>query len=306
MPKTHLRFKNFRLSTLEAAQALFDAKPWRLGFGSDEQVAIAQAFVDAVSASSHVPTAEVRISQSGFSPATYTTAIVRANALDQIESLTPPRIHLSRWSIVSLLIAVRTHLLSNGAEQVSGDPKSWAHSLFYAVKPATFRARVRENRIAGVTAEDTFSTETWAKLVEVGLGDVYTGRLTVERAEFDRVFPSVQDGTYVVPEVSETVSNLDDADEWDGPDDNLDDEEEFDEPADVTSFLGSDDDSDVGGAQGEVDLIATSPGSDDGLDGLGIVALRRLSRGTVSGGYNLSKPDLVAALRNAGVRAGVA
>lgn len=311
MPKTHLRFKNFRVSTLEAAAALFEAKPWRLGFGSDEQVAIAQTFVDAVSASNHVPTAEVVISQAGYSPASYTTAIVRANSLDQIESISPPKIHLSRWSIVSLFIAVRTHLLSNGAEQVSGDPKSWAHSLFYNVKPVQFRARAREGRISGVTAEDTFSRETWAKLVAAGVGDNYTGTLTIELDELPTVLAAVLDGSYVAPEVSETADD-DDEDEWDGPNDNLADEDEFDEPADVTSFLGADDADNFTDEGERLELEHGASEGDhpeldhgDGLDGLGIVALRRLSRGVISGGYSLGKPELIAKLRENGIQAAV-
>jgi hypothetical protein len=316
MARTHLRFKNFRPAAIDAAAALFAAKPWRMEFGSVEQITASQHFVDVVCAAYHVPTAVVEIDIHGYQPAAYTTAVVHMNAMEEIESMTPPTIHLSRFSIVSLFIALRMHLLTNGQEQATGDPDAWAHSLFYTVKPAMFRARAREGRINGVTARDTFTSETWTKIVAAGLGNEYHGTLNVERNELSLLLPSVLDGTYT------PVANdwdYDDSDEDVSEtsvveDDNLDDDLEFADDDDLDGFAGAmmgddeeDEDEPVVDAPRPSELAmeaVEASDADDGLDRLGIVALRRLSRGVFSGGYSMDKPALIAALRTSGIRAG--
>lgn len=322
MARTHLRFRNFRPATVEAAQAFFDAKPWREEFGSERQIELAQNLVNAVCVTYSVPTAQVELSESTYAPATYVTATVRVNSMEQIEEISPPKIHLARWSILTLLKALRTHLLANGIEQHADDPEAWAHSLFYTVKPAMFRARARENRVPGVTAKDTFSSETWEKLVNVGVADSFHETISCRPNEVNGILRQIAEGTYVAPEAPAEVpaatssAGNESDDGWaglfdDDDDDNLDDELEVD---DIDTDDNDTEDSEVVGTAvtsaeaGETvgvqlssDVAMTQVALYDTLSGKSIVALRRLSRGRVQGGYSMSKPDLVTALIGAGV-----
>lgn len=265
MARLHLRFQNFHVNTLAAAQALFDAKPWRLETDA-EKMAIGQAFVDAISTHHNIPTAIVEITGSqfryGFQPA---LVMEDDNGETTIDA---PRILLDKWSITTLFNFVRVHMLAHQAVEPTSenDPFAWSCSLFYAVKPVMFRARAREGRVRGVSARDTYSRETWLRLEAEGLTD---GDYLISRERATAMGPtSLQDDENpVLPDPA--LNELLDEDA-----DNLPDEDETDQPR-----------------------------SGDGLDALGIVALRRLSRGVVSGGYSLSKPDLIAALRAAGVAA---
>lgn len=337
MARTHLSFKNFRPAAVDAAERLFAEKPWSI---TDELrlQEIAQEFSTRVCAAYSAPQAVVIVVDDPFTPTAYTPAIVREDGLGRMESVQQPTIRLGKWSIVNLFTVMRTHLLANGAEQKAHDPNGWAHSLFYTVKPAMFRKAVRSGRIRGLTAKDTFTSATWAKLVEHGVGDPYDGSLMCDPSDVNDILARIDAGTYVddVDVDEEDTSQSERADDFEFTDD-LDDEDEFDvDPDDFTDegermelefgHLEGDhpeldparfeDTSDVGGAQGEVDLLATSPRpseiameaveaseADDGLDALGIVALRKKSRGIISGGYSMGKPDLIVALRNAGVRA---
>lgn len=277
--RTHLKLKNFHVNTIDAATELFEARPWR-----EENVGnraeIAQHFAERVCAAYHVPNVTVQIGQGGYWRETsYTPAIVQMNAMEQIESMTPPTIVLAGWSIVGLFVAVRTHLLANGVEQVSGDPKSWAHSLFYTVKPAMFRKRVREGRIAGLTAKDTFTTETWGQLVSAGVGDE-DGTLLVDPGQISEILEQIREGTYVAETDEE---DEDESESFEDVDDNLPDEDESDEPSPAEE------------AAAVADEVMAA------YERFSIVKLRQASRGRVSGGYSLSKPELIAALAGAGV-----
>lgn len=304
--RTHLKFRNFHTATTDAATELFEARPWREE-NIEQRQEIAQTFADKVCNAYHVPTVVVNIGPGGYWRTTsYSPAIVQLNSMEQIESMSPPTITLAGWSIINLFVAVRTHLLANGTGD--GEPVAWAHSLFYAVKPAMFRARVREGRIQGLTAKDTFSAATWNLLVGAEAGDDDTGNLLVDPGEVTQIIEQIREGTYVPAPMTDptategelTTDGEDDEDEDEGDvfeaDDSLPDELETDEPdedetvSETGNVLGTDRDPNVSA-------------NNDGLDALNIVALRRLSRGVVSGGYSMSKPELIAALRRVGVTA---
>lgn len=313
MARTHLSFKNFRPAAVDAAERLFAEKPWSITDEARLQE-VAQEFSTRVCAAYSAPQAVVIVVDDPFTPTAYTPAIVREDGLGRMESVQQPTIRLGKWSIANLFTVLRTHLLANGAEQKAHDPQAWAHSLFYTVKPAMFRKAVRSGRIRGLSAKDTFTRATWAKLVENGVGNPYDGSLECEPGEVAGILAQIDAGTFVSETFEEdtTQSELADDFEVDLEDDNLDDEDEFDD--DPADYEDTDEDALAQAAAEDGESLAPRPSeaameaveaseANDGLDGLGIVALRRLSRGVVSGGYNLGKPALVAALRNAGVRA---
>lgn len=175
MARLHLKFRNFRPEIVAAATTLFDQKPWTVE--DDEQwLKIAQAFTDQVSNAYGVRSAAVDL-ESSYRRRTrvrYEPAQMEHSSMSEDEELvevSPPRIVLTGHSIIVLFKGVRTHALAQGdMEAVShDDPWGWACSLFYVVKPAMFRARARERRIKGVTAKDTYSSETWQRMTEAGV-----------------------------------------------------------------------------------------------------------------------------------------
>lgn len=289
MARLHLRFRHFRPSVIDAAKALFDAKPWRPE-NEAHRIEVAQAFTDAISTAYNVPTARVRVNEFG-SRWGYDPATVIVDETDEVQAVDSAAIVLGNWSILTFFCVVREHLVASGIEPIANEnPSAWACSLFYSVKPAMFRARAREGRVFGVSARDTYTTESWNVLVREGKADNWTGTL-IETPEVSDLPPDSLAGD---------DDNLPDTDEWDG--------EGFDEehPVDVADDSQSEDDviydADLvpHDESGTVDFSSAAP---DSLESLGIVALRKLSRGRVSGGYSLSKPDLINALRQAGVQA---
>ena len=324
MSKTHLRFKNFRPQVIEAASRLFEAKPWQESFGSEEQMEVAKRFVSEVSAAYNVANAEIEVSRWQYSPASYQSAQVMVNGLDQIQSIAPAKIILSRWSITSLFIAVRTHLLANGVEQKTDDPEAWAHSLFYTVKPAMFRARVREGRIGGLVARDTFTRETWAKLVEAGVGQEWNGSIVCRPNEVNGIIAQIEAGTFTgYGTVVDPDFVAEDADESDLVDtDNLDDELEFDADQedpwddDVIAQEAASDleaETNAGTTVEQVSETSATAASNaeqaaevaedavQALKSMGIVKLRKASRGRLQGGYTLPLDRLAAMLAAQGV-----
>lgn len=300
--------KNFRPSVIDAASALFEAKPWRMEFASEEQAAITQAFASTIAATYGAPNVDVQL-QWGYAPATYTPAIVREDGLGRIESVQSPEIRLSYFSIVNLFKSVRMHVLANGAELVSGDPEAWVHSLFYTIKPAMFRARVREGRISGLTAKDTFTSETWQKLVDNGVADTDFGTILCRPNEVRDILTQIAAGTYVneLPvgarrndedegDLSEFESSFNEALDNDNLPDEFENDED-DEPGVSESFEGTP--AEVAAA--EADVAMAHEALNSGLNTFSIVQLRRASRGKFGGGYAMDKDTLIAKLVECGV-----
>lgn len=226
----HLKFRNFRPSIIQAAEDLFEAKPWSIE-DDDRWVKTAQVFVDAVSNAYGVRSAVVE-NDTAWSyrhrrGVRYEPAQVERSALsaeDEMTEVSPPKILVKNKSIISLFKGVRIHALAQGdLEAVSlDDPWAWACSLFYTVRPVMFRARARQGRIKGVTARDTYSSETWDRMTEAGVtrGDY----LAVGYENFD---PRTLESQVSETDLEEFVS------------DNLPDEEETDvDPEEVEIFDG--------------------------------------------------------------------
>lgn len=305
MSRLHLRFKNFRPATLAAAEALFNAKPWQME-DLDEKVATGQAFIDALAATYHVPTALLGIVRNFRGESvSYRPALVSENALGEMTSLSPPRILLDHWTILGLFHGTRVHLLANGEEAVSEmDPQAWACSLFYTVRPEMFRARAREGRVLEVRAKDTYSSETWNRLVVAGVASDETGTLIVDRRDVQRVL----NGEVSVGDL--LVSTVDDDEEFDA-DDLINGAEEFlnghanDDTDDEGQEFTDEDEEDE-----EVFEPLAIPTASETLesmpsewDGASLVEMRRAGTGqSIPGLWSMNATDLRTALIQRGIR----
>lgn len=294
MARFHLKFRNFRPSVLSAAESVFAARPWADGTSREDQEAIGQAFIDAVSSAYNITTATFGISPArAFRDLNYRPAVMEVDALAEDDTPTMverPQVWIHHWSIVTLFHATRVHVLAQqGAESVSrDDPWSWSCSLFYAIRPKMFRARAREGRIRGVTARDTYNSESWAKLTEahLTLGDRLVGSpaqwraaLAGEPIPVEVVEHTDDDPTITDEDLQEFMDSISDADETDEPEEEgpADEQECFETPEDIT---------------------------DDGLDALNRDAIRVLAaQANIQGRGRMNVDTLRAALRARGVRA---
>lgn len=263
MSKSHLAFRNFRQSVIAAAVELFAAKPWR-DENEDQRQTIGQTFADAITTSYGCAPVQVIVHPN------YVTGYEQAQEADGWNDAELATIAMRSLSCFRLMKHVREHVLTvGGALPVGDDPQEdpfrWAASLFYSVKPVMYRARVREGRIEGTFARDTYSADSWAKLEQAGFvvnGDRLTGSADQ--------WKSVLDGTYV-----EDTST-----------DSLADEDETD--VDESDFEAA---------------LSGEPTNNDGLDALNRDQVRALcvANGIPRQGRN--RDGLVAALREAGVSA---
>lgn len=290
MSKLHRSFKNIRVPVIDAALTLFESKPWSLS--PDDQQKAANEFVRAASAAYSVASPEVIVDVLDPDGAYYNGAYSYhpAEAVEGGDglptSVQAAQIILRKWSIVTLFGCFRAHLLNSGVEarENTNEPYGWAFSLFYAVKPAMFRARVREGRISAAEFGeiDLYSRNTLARAVAAG---VVTEEGEILVSNFPKYLNDLEAGTLTVDQLLASVNIEDEELAEEDDDDFEDDDDEVSETPEpqVVSPQGID--------------------ASDGLDDLGITELRQLSRGRISGGYSLRKPALVAALREAGVRA---
>lgn len=175
MPRPHLTYKNINPGTIAAAEQLFARKPWRLS--PDEQIATAQEFVDKFITIYGIP--EVYVEFGGDEPVNFVIPVPEdEDSLGDVPETGPIVLQLSHFSITNLFFGLRAYMNEQaGNPDIPEQCFAWALSLFYTIKPAMFRARVREGRITGVTAEQTFSRASWAKLVEHGFATSW-GALT--------------------------------------------------------------------------------------------------------------------------------
>lgn len=222
MSRLHLAFRNFRPSITTAAVDLFNQKPWRDQEHDEEsRTRLAQEFADAVTTAYGCAPVRVVVDSDFYMTGYEPEGDVFNDDRDAAQ------ISLSSWSILTLFKCVREHILTVGGatpvgETPNDDPWKWACSLFYSVKPAMFRARVREGRVAGVTARDTYSADSWSKLDAAGFV-AFDDRLVGSKEQWKAVL----DGTYVD----------------DTPADSLDDEDEID--VDENDFEAALNDGDV-------------------------------------------------------------
>lgn len=321
--RIHLAFRNLNSEVVAAAEMLFQEKPWTMPAEDQEQ--IAQEFISEVCRAYGLPGANVEMLPSNLFHGAMSYYPAEAREAEEGEEsnedglvVTSARIVLRKWSILNLFAAARMHLLNHGREEKDHDPWGWACSLYYTVRPAMFRRLVREGKIRkGLKPADTYSSGTFARMVAAGVA-TESGNVLVPNfnpALLDEIEANTLDVRTLLPESHRrsyspsALSSFDD--DEDGLDDLLDDEDDLPD-APMDSFEEDDEDEEVSSipavAQECVEDEIVPPeqeavSEDDGLDALSIVALRQKSRGVVSGGYSMTKPVLIAALRAAGVRA---
>jgi hypothetical protein len=244
MTRAHLKYRkqDFLPRVLGATEDLFAAKPWRLDIG---QLDLFQRWADIVCEAHEVP--PVGIHKIDHDAVGFGYLVDETNDVANVL--------LGRYSLATLFCGVGAHISLNSDRF---NHIEWGFSLFYIVRPVMFRRRVREGRIEGLTARDTFSRATWDRLTVMGLTN---GNLLVD-PHFD-------------------IRTLDAEDDLVNPDEVAEASEDTEGVTIITTL-----------PNGQSSLLASLP----------IVELRRLSRGLVSGGYNMRKDELITALVEAGVR----
>lgn len=306
----HLAFRNFRPSVLDAAETLFDQRPWAMS--DEDALAVYQNFADAISGIYRVPEVKVENRRHAYRSMAYVPALVETDALtDMPQTVSPPRLQMRRLSILSLFHGIRVHVLAqHGAEPVSEtDPHGWSCSLFYAVRPVMFRARAREGRVEGVTAKDTYSDESWQKLIDAGLtfGDT---RLTGSKEQWAAAIaglPIPEMDAPVSSEPSETLTD-DDLEAFVSglSDDDWSDVEEAEREADIRGDVGGEGDP-IGQERIDHEEAADAPAGEasDDLPEVATMnrdAVRRLAaEHNVPGRGSLNRDDLAARLVEMGL-----
>jgi hypothetical protein len=254
MTRPHLKYRkeDFNDETLRATELLFEAKPWRLDLG---QLDLYQRWADVVCdayAVDPIGIQKVDYDASGFGyivdPDTGAANII-----------------IGKYSIATLFCSLGAHIAQDSFDHIE-----WGFSLFYVVRPVMFRRRVREGRIIGLTARDTFSAGTWDRLTELGL--------TNGNFLFDPHFD---------------IRTLDAEDDLVNPDE-VAEADESEELAPVVDLFSND-----RLLQNEWESYVQRYGSNS------ITFLRQMSRGVISGGYNMPKAELLKALFDAGVEVGL-
>ncbi len=273
MSRPHLKYKAEDFGEiLPLTNALFEAKPWRVDVGAEQ---LYRTWVEDVCSLADVSLPDFTNLDSGQVGYQY-----------QRDYAGYSQIVLGRLSLASLFCAVGQHLYQEG--EVDGidvgiDPRvvgvCWGYSLFYVCRPIMFRRRVREGRIVGLTAKDTFSADTWAQLVSLGL----TNGAFLSDPAFDIRTLAAEDDL-VNPSETEEAN-------------------ESEELAPVIPIR----DAIVNAAYDDRDLLeGYVPSSErsahiEQMMQFSITELRKASRGRVSGGYNMNKVELVTRLLDEGI-----
>ena len=293
MARNHLAYRNIYPQAVEAAKTLIQGRFWQADYREAQQDAC-QQFVNTVAPLYGVPVPPVEfveaIGSSGFSSRTWGV----------VSDFGVMRIQMTHFSVTNLFVAFRswTHECGRGRIFVDDDRQKWAASLFYLAAPRRFRRMVRAGRInLGVTVRDTYTSETWQRLVVAGLAE--------EDDEYDiaeLIVPNVKLSDLVRVEngevtVEELVNSILDATEQDGqPSDAGASSDSIEPPVVNPAEQGCD-------SSGRPIETFDPPTVDGSLEDLNITQLRRLSRdGVVSGGYSMHRDVLIAALRAAGVQ----
>jgi hypothetical protein len=159
MARRHLRFRNFKTTTIRATDALFVDGPWT---GDDEHKAtVFETWLRRVADAYGVPAPTLEISDD---------AQVAANGgVYELGQITLPK-----YSVVLLFHQFRHHMQAMGVAGVEStgypgrdmfiaedDAISWACSLWYKVRPVSFRKAVRDGSIRYVRPQDLLATRTF-------------------------------------------------------------------------------------------------------------------------------------------------
>lgn len=328
--RLHLRFQNISENVLEAIRVLIADRPWDLG--RDARCERVTEFFATMCAHAEVtPVPQVRFQRArhgiggrrGFA---YQPESTGSLGLE----VTPAVITFNKWRAVQIIAAIRFHIDTKlGSDP--GDPHPWACSAYYQANPVSYRATARKGMIRDVEIRDTFSTSTWNKFVDGGLVDRNGNlRFPAKDCLYFAVhgdFPepvtepvvgrAPSPGEAIAASVDLDLSDLDEAvdqaaidtlesmasaqgaisgaamasveqDELDDEEYDEDDDEGEDEDVDVL-------DGNVHSAEEVQEQFSNEVATE--LEGLGIVKLRKISRGKVTGGYSMTTPVLIAAIR---------
>lgn len=156
MAKLHLAFRSIEPEVVAATETLFAAKPWRED--RDSQAALAQTWLDTTTTLYGLP--EIHFA--------FTESNVRVEYVPATGD-SPAKIVANHFSLINLFWAMARHRGEFSRSGAGHNPMGWACSLFYTVRPAMFRARVREGRVVGVGVRDIYSAATWARIQSHGL-----------------------------------------------------------------------------------------------------------------------------------------
>lgn len=307
MARIHLTYRDISEDFQSAIKTMVADKPWNLDReGRTEAVT---TFFDTVCTDAGVTPPAVEFYRtsrfSRLAPGySYTPEITGSLGL----AVTPASVRFPRWRTVEIVGAIRKHIDFLNGDRDS-DPNAWAASAVYLATPVAFRDAARKGKVRGVTAKDTYTTASWQKLSEAGLTihndlRVHANIAAYFLANGELPAADVTDWTHGFgqqPTAAETAAAgglLSEGDE----------ELALIERAEQEALVGHDVPSDLTGQVAAAvqqavqyhtaDLVSTfSQDITDGLDALGIVALRKVSRGVVSGGYSMVKPVLINAIR---------
>lgn len=267
MARLHLKYRNIRPGVVQATRDFLSERPSQLG--ADDQARLAQVLADEICGEYGVDAPAIIV------PAPWASAgwEYERPSVDSLgDEIAPARIHLRSFSVFTLLSGIARHL--NELRQFQFAPRAFAASTFYLAAPSTFRKAVRSGRIAGLTARDTFTAESWQKFVNYGLA-AGNGNFTESLSNSE--IQSVLEGTYV-------------SDLYEGDEDDYEDLEVFADPnySEPTAIV----------PDAELEEVLALPA--DELDGLNRDALRRLAADlNIPGRGRMLAPALRTAIREA-------
>lgn len=281
MARLHLRIPETQIpeALLAEINEMNGLKPWLLD-RHDRSVIVTEFYERALEREGLTPVPTVAFERGGYDSSNYIYEPGDRTSLGlTVESA---YVTFRRWRTVAVLAALVEHL--NEIRGGGPDPMEFACSALYRANPISFRSSARNGHVPGVSIRDTYSAETWQRLVQGGLVNELDGY----------TFNADAAATFL------STGNL----PWESDD-------EDDEPEDVSDAYNDDlDNDDLDDYEPEVEDVPMVAEDDvpeqtavmasevsDGLDGLGISQLRRVSRGFVSGGYSLRKPALIHAIR---------
>lgn len=299
MARIHLSTCDISEDFLSEIRTMTADRPWSLDAAG--RSAVVQTFFDNVCAQADVaaPTVEFYRSRHynrGMQGFTYTPAITGSLGL----SVTPPAVKFPRWRTVEIVTAIRKHLDFLRGDRLS-DPIAWGASAVYLATPVAFRSAARSGKVRGVEAKDTYTTASWQMIVEADLVD-RRGKLRFSSSDIAYFLANGQLPPAIPIEVVTAAETADAGGLLSEGDEELALIEQAEQGALLDAAMAA-----VEAQEGAVYQEATegpfngtliAPNEiTDGLDALGIVALRKVSRGVVSGGYSMTKPVLIHTVR---------
>lgn len=286
MARLHLKYRNIRPGVVQATRDLLSERPSQLN--ENEQARLAQVLADEI-CGEYVVDAPIVIVPSRWASAGWEYERAQTDSLG--EQISPARISLRSFSVFTLLSGIARHL--NEERHFQFVPRAFAASTFYLAAPSTFRKAVRFGRVAGTTAEETFSTETWERLQELGL----TANRGFRPGVTPEILQSAINGTYEPP-----------VDEYEDDDFQADyanaeqaHEESEIEDQELEALFGNDFDDDEPVAivpDEELEAVVALP--EDGLEALNRDGLRKLAADlNIPGRGRMLAPELRTAIREA-------